>query len=279
MASNIVAAGYPMIVFTRTMQRAGPLVDAGVSAAANPAEVAANADTVITMLPDSSDVVAVAEGPNGLFAGAHDGLTWIDMSSIIPSTAREIARRAASYGIACLDAPVSGGEQGAIDGTLSIMVGGPDQLFERCVPLLSCMGASIVRIGETGSGQVAKVCNQVVVGCTIGAVAEALVLAVKAGVDPARVREALLGGFAGSKVLEAHGERMLTRTFAPGSRSALHQKDLVNALDTARTHQSVLALTAVVAQLMAAQAAAGEADLDHSALVKVYERLSSQTIA
>jgi 2-hydroxy-3-oxopropionate reductase len=230
------------------------------------------------MLPDSSDVLDVLNGSDGILAGANEGLVWIDTSSILPSVAREAAQRASNIGVLCLDAPVSGGEKGAIDGTLSIMVGGPRAVFDQCLPILRCLGASVVHMGDSGSGQVTKVCNQVVVGCTIAAVAEALVMATKAGVDPAKVREALLGGFAQSKVLEVHGRRMLDRAFEPGFRSVLHQKDLFNALATGRSSSSALVLTAAVSQLMAAQTAAGDGDLDHSALVKVYELLANQRL-
>ncbi len=276
MARNLLNAGYPVIVHSRSRQRADDLVSEGARWASSPSDVARAATVVVTMLPDSSDVRDVADGPSGLFAGASPGLTWIDMSSIDPQVTRSLAVRAAQFGIECLDAPVSGGERGAVDATLSIMVGGPQATFDRCLPLLSRLGGAVVRVGDTGAGQLAKVCNQIVVGCTIAAVAEALTLAGQAGVDPAAVRQVMLGGLASSRVLEVHGERMLRRTFAPGFRAVLHRKDLLNALDAARGSGSALFLTALVSELMTAQVAAGGGDLDHAALVKVYESLSGR---
>ncbi|MFI5046695.1 MAG: 2-hydroxy-3-oxopropionate reductase [Acidimicrobiia bacterium] len=274
MAQNLVSAGYPLTVTTRTRARAESLLDAGSQWAASPAAVADASDVVITMLPDSTDVIDVAHGSEGLLAGARADVTWIDMSSIAPAVTTMLAREAAEHGVDCLDAPVSGGEQGAIDGTLSIMVGGPRQVFDRCLPILQTLGASVVHVGDTGAGQVTKLCNQMIVGTTIAAVAEALVLADKSGVDPAAVRQVLLGGFAQSKILDVHGQRMLDRSFRPGFRSALHQKDLANALDAARQAASPSPLTAIVMQLLTALQAAGGGDLDHSALVQVYEALA-----
>lgn len=274
MAHNLLAAGYPLVVHSRTMERAAPLIRAGAAAAGSPAAVAKAAEVVITMLPDTPDVEQVAEGSDGLFAGASEGLVWIDMSSISSAASTELAARAAARGIAMLDAPVSGGETGAVAGTLSIMVGGDEVTFERCLPVLRVMGGSVVRVGGPGAGQLAKACNQIVVGCTLAGVAEALVLAGKAGVDAAKVREVLLGGFAQSRILDVHGERMLTGDFAPGFRASLHRKDLVNALDAGRTYGSSLMLSSLVTELLNAQIAAGDGDLDHSALVKVYEALA-----
>lgn len=278
MAQNLIRSGYQLTVYSRSMHKATALLDQGANAASTSAEVARASDLVITMLPDSPDVTAVLLGDEGLLAGAQPGLTWVDMSSIAPTVAQDLAQHAGSAGVIPLDAPVSGGEKAAIEATLSIMVGGEAQDFDRCLPVLRCLGSSVVHVGMAGAGQVAKVCNQVVVGCTIAAVAEALVLAAKAGVDPAKVREALLGGFAGSKILEVHGQRMLDGLFDPGFRQVLHRKDLANALEAARTYGSTLALSSVVAELMNAQIAAGDGDLDHSALVKVYEVLAHQEI-
>ena len=278
MAQNLIAAGYSLTVFSRSMDRATRLLELGASAASTSSEVARRSDIVITMLPDSPEVSEVLLADEGLLVSARSGLTWIDMSSIAPTVAQDLARRARLAGVVPLDAPVSGGEKGAIEATLSIMVGGAAEDFDRCLPVLHCLGSSVVHVGATGAGQIAKVCNQIVVGCTIAAIAEALVLATKAGVEPAKVREALLGGFAGSKILEIHGQRMLDGLFEPGFRQVLHRKDLANALEAARAYGSTLALSSVVAELMNAQIAAGEGDLDHSALVKVYELLAHQEI-
>ena len=254
------------------------MLDAGSQWAASPAAVADASDVVITMLPDSTDVVEVAHGADGLLAGANVGLTWIDMSSIAPAVTTMLAREAIDEGVECLDAPVSGGEQGAIDGTLSIMVGGERSVFDRCLPILQVLGGSVVHVGDAGAGQVTKLCNQMIVGTTIAAVAEALVLASKSGVDPAAVREVLLGGFAQSRILDVHGQRMLERNFRPGFRSALHQKDLANALDAARQVASPSPLTSIVMQLLTALQAADGGDLDHSALVQVYEALAGSDL-
>lgn len=279
MARNVLGAGYELVVHTRTAARARSLEEAGAAVAASPAAVAEAVDIVITMLPDTPDVEQVAEGDDGLFAGASAGLVWIDMSSISPTTSTALAPRAAAHGVAMIDAPVSGGETGAEAGTLSIMVGGDEATFERCVPLLRTMGSSVVRVGGPGAGQVAKACNQIVVGCTLAGVAEALVLAAKAGVDAGKVREVLLGGFAQSRILDVHGERMLSGNFAPGFRASLHRKDLVNALAAGRAYGSSLLLSSLVAELLGAQVAAGDGDLDHSALVKVYEALAGARLA
>jgi 2-hydroxy-3-oxopropionate reductase len=273
MARNLLETGYPLTVCSRTPARADELVDAGARWADTPAGVASASDVVVTMLPDSPDVVAVVTGDDGVVVGAHDDLVWIDTSSIAPATTRALVAVAAPHGIRCLDAPVSGGEQGAIDATLSIMVGGPRAVFDECLPILTTLGRSVVHVGDAGAGQVTKLCNQAVVGATIAAVAEALTLAERAGVDPVVVREVLLGGFAQSRVLDAHGQRMLDRAFEPGFRAALHRKDLVNALDAARDASSPTPLTAAVEQLLAGLCAAGGSDLDHAALLLVYEEL------
>jgi 2-hydroxy-3-oxopropionate reductase len=278
MATNLLRDGHLVAVHSRTPDRAKPLSEAGAVLVDSSAEVARRSDVVITMLPDSPDVALVAEGPDGIFSAASAGMTWIDMSSISPTVARRLAGSAQEQGIECLDAPVSGGERAAIDGTLSIMVGGPESTFERCLPILTCLGGSIVRVGEAGAGQVAKACNQMIVGINIAAVAEALVLGAKAGVDPARIREALLGGFAQSRVLDVHGERMLKHADAPGFRIRLHQKDLGIALDLARSTSANASLSALVLQLMNASVASGRGDLDHSALAQVYEALANHTL-
>jgi 2-hydroxy-3-oxopropionate reductase len=201
-------------------------------------------------------------------------LVWIDISTISPIAAQELARQAEGVGIDALDAPVSGGEQGAGDATLAIMVGGSRHAYERCLPLLRCLGTTIAHMGGAGAGQVTKACNQMVVGITIAAVSEALVLGSKARIDPAQMREVLLGGFAASRVLDLHGRRMLDGNFQPGGRIELHRKDLDIALAMAREIGAAAPLSALVLQLMHAAAAAGDGDLDHAALVRVYERLN-----
>jgi 2-hydroxy-3-oxopropionate reductase len=280
MATNLVLAGYSLTVNDLDAGRAASLLELGAAWAGDAATAARAADVVITMVPDSPDVAAAATGPQGLLAGSSAGMTWIDMSSISPVTARELAQQAADAGVDMLDAPVSGGQKGAVEGTLSIMVGGPETVLDRCRPLLQCLGTTIVHIGdEVGAGQVAKACNQMVVGVTIGVVAEALVAAAKAGVDPERIREALLGGFAQSRILDLHGRRMLDRAFDPGFRIRLHQKDLAIGTSMARTYGTPAPLTALTLELMNAAAAAGAGESDHSALVLVYERLAEDSVA
>lgn len=278
MAMNLARAGYQLTVNTRTASRAQPILKVGAMWEGDAASVARASDIVITMLPDSPDVAAVIEGSSGVLADAHEGMTWIDMSTISPVVTRRLADLAHERGVDSLDAPVSGGEKGAVEGTLSIMVGGPLEVFERCLPLLECMGQSIVHIGGTGTGQIAKLCNQMIVGTTIAAVGEALVVGAKAGADPAKIREALLGGFAQSRILDVHGQRMLEGALQPGFRIRLHQKDVGIALDAARSFSAAAPLTALVAQLMNSAIAAGEGDRDHSALIRVYESLADIVI-
>jgi 2-hydroxy-3-oxopropionate reductase len=279
MARNLLEAGYPLSVHTRTPGRANELVEAGAHWCPSPRAVAADSDVVLTMLPDSPDVLAVADGPEGLLAGARSGLTWIELSSIDPAVTLRLTQRAQQDGVWCLDAPVSGGEQAAIAGSLSIMVGGEREVFEKWYSLLGILGTSVIYVGGTGSGQVAKLCNQVVVGGTIAAVAEALVLAGRHGVDPSLVREAMLGGFARSRVLEVHGQRMLEQNFAPGFRTSLHLKDLTNALRAGEASDSALPVSSVVAGLMESQLSDGIGELDHSALFTVIDSLSGRAAA
>jgi 2-hydroxy-3-oxopropionate reductase len=279
MAGHLLDAGHELVVNTRTREKAASLEEQGAAWARSAREVAAAVDVVITMLPDSGDVEAVAEGADGLLAGARQGLLWIDMSSISPLATRRLAAVAGECEVSCLDAPVSGGEVGAKQATLTIMVGGDADDFAAAAPIFRTLGSTIVLVGDNGAGQVAKACNQLVVGGTIALVAEALVTAAKAGVDPARVRDALLGGFAQSRILEVHGERMLKRTFQPGFRVRLHQKDLAIGLELGRGVSAALPMTAAVSQLMNALAAAGGGDLDHSALATVYETLGAKMLA
>ncbi len=274
MARNVLKAGYPLAVYNRTAAKAAPLVAEGAAQAASPAEVARSADVVVTMVTDSPDVEAVVEGEDGLLAGASAGTTWIDMSTISPTVTRRLGAAAAERGVDSLDAPVSGGPPGAEAGTLSIMVGGRKDVFDGCLPLLQVMGKTIVHVGELGAGQVTKACNQVVIAATLAGIAEALVMGAKAGVDPALIRQALLGGYAGSRLLEVHGERMIDHAFAPGFFARLHNKDLHIVIDLARNLSVAVPVTALAAQHFNALVADGDGELDNSAMLKVYERLA-----
>jgi 2-hydroxy-3-oxopropionate reductase len=278
MARNLRRAGYPLLVHNRTRAKEDALVSEGASAAGSPREVASHADVVITMLPDSPDVEAVYLGEDGVIAGARQGQLLIDMSSIAPAVAREVASAASGVGAPMLDAPVSGGDVGARDGTLSIMVGGSDDAFERARPLFDVLGKTVVHMGESGTGQTAKVCNQILVAVTIEAVSEALVLASKAGVDPERLIEVLSGGLAGNRVMEVRRRNFLEHDFTPGFKLALHHKDLGIALRTARELDVFVPTTAIVDQMLAALEAAGDGGLDHSALLKVIEQASAHQI-
>ena len=274
MASNLIKAGATVTVHNRGRGAVEALAAEGAETADNSREVAEASDVVITMLPDSPDVEDVVLGEDGVAEGLREGGLLIDMSTITPATARAVHAALAERGVEAVDAPVSGGQPAAQSGDLSIMAGGSEAAFERARPVFDVLGKSAVHIGPPGAGQVAKAANQIVVALTIQAVAEALVLARKAGVDPAKVREALLGGFAQSKILEAHGQRMLDRSFDPGFRLELHRKDLAIALQTAREEGVPLLATAQAAELMNALLAQGAGDRDHSALVQVYEQLS-----
>lgn len=278
MAGHLLAAGH--LLFVRTRSKVPPaLVDGGATVCTSARGVAERADIVFLMLPDTPDVEQVLFGEYGVAAGLARGKAVVDCSSIDPIATRGFARRIAELGCDFLDAPVSGGEVGARAASLSIMVGGEAMAFERVRPLLALMGKNITHVGAVGDGQVCKVANQIIVGLNIAAVAEALVFAAKAGADPVRVRQALMGGFAASRVLEVHGERMIQRTFAPGFRIALHQKDLNLALQGARTLGVALPQTALAAQLMQCCAALGLAQSDHSALVQALETMAQHTLA
>jgi 2-hydroxy-3-oxopropionate reductase len=274
MARNLIKAGYPLVVHNRSRAAVDELSREGAQPAASSKEVAARSEVIITMLPDSPDVELVYTGENGIFAGAKAGMLLIDMSSISPVVARKLAGEAEKRGLDMIDAPVSGGEGGAIGATLSIMIGGKANAVERAMPIFQALGKNIVHVGDVGAGQVTKVANQMVVGTTIAIVSEALVLAAKAGVDPAKVRQALLGGFAQSKILEAHGQRMLERNFKPGFRIRLHEKDMKIALATGSEYGVPLMVTSQVAQMMTAMKSMGNGDLDHSGLVKFVEELA-----
>jgi 2-hydroxy-3-oxopropionate reductase len=253
----------------------GELVALGANSAASPKEVAAQSDIIITMLPDSPQVEEVVFGPRGLLEGLRTGALVIDMSTILPSVARKVADAARAKGADALDAPVSGGEVGAKNATLTIMAGGSPAAFERAKPIFEKMGKNITLVGGAGAGQITKAANQIIVGVTIAAVSEALLLVAKAGVDPAKVREALMGGFASSRILELHGNRMILRTFQPGFKIKLHRKDMNIILNTARELGVTLPMSANVAELMNGLVANGGAELDHSALVTMFEKLAN----
>ena len=278
MVRNLVKAGYQVVVYNRSQSAIDELTaeSDAVTAAGSPAEVARAADTVILMLPDSPDVRDVVFGENGVLNGVREGFLLIDMSTIAPSTAIEVSTAVATAGGSALDAPVSGGDKGAIAGTLSIMVGGNETDLKRAMPLFEALGKTIVHIGGPGAGQIAKACNQVMVAVNYAAVSEALVLAERSGVDPEKVAQVLGGGLANSRVLEMRGATMIKGDFQPGFRVDLHRKDLAIALATGRERQSALPITALVSQLYDALSATGGGQLDHSALITVIERMSGE---
>lgn len=278
MSLNILRAGFPLVVHNRSRGAVEEVVASGAEDGRSPRGVAQRAEIILTCLPDSPEVQSVMEGPNGVFEGISPGKVIVDMSTIAPMVARDLAAKAEKLEAEMLDAPVSGGEIGARQGTLSIMVGGKPEVFERVLPVFQAMGKNIVRIGDAGAGQVAKACNQIIVALTIEAIGEALVLAAKAGVDPARVREALLGGFAQSRVLDVHGQRILDRNFRPGFKARLHHKDLKIALDTGRAYGVPLLATSLVHEIYASLVATGKAELDHSALVTLLEELAGMAV-
>jgi len=275
MALNLLAAGRSLTVHSRSAGPVDEVVAAGATRASSAAEVAAASDVTITMLPDTSDVELVLTGEDGVLEGVAADSLVIDMSSIDPAPTREMAEAFAKRDVAMLDAPVSGGERGAIDGTLSIMVGGEPDAVTRAMSIFEVLGKTIVHVGPSGAGQVTKACNQLVVAATIEAVAEALLLAERSGVDPARVREALLGGFAGSKILEVHGQRMLDRTFAPGFRIRLHRKDARIVEEAANATGTPIPSFEVVAAQLQRALDAGDGELDHSGLYVELERMLS----
>jgi 2-hydroxy-3-oxopropionate reductase len=271
MAHNLLKRGFPLLVHSRSQGPVEELVTAGAARAGSPAEIARGATRIITMLPDSPDVERVLEGDDGVFAAMQRGSILIDTSTIAPATARRLAARAATLGAVMLDAPVSGGEIGAINATLSIMAGGDAAAFATVRPLLEAMGnpERIIRIGESGAGQICKVCNQMVIGGALAAVSEAFALARKAGVEPALVRQALLGGFAASRVLEVHGERILQANYKPGFRAALYAKDLRIASATLAEHGTPAPVSAVIHQLVEALVASGRGEEDYAALATI----------
>lgn len=274
MSKNLLKAGYELVVYDIVRAAVDDVVAAGAEAAGSPREVAEKCDKFITMLPNSPHVKEVVLGSNGLIEGARPGSILIDMSSIDPMVSREVAGKLAEKGIRMLDAPVSGGEPKAIDGTLSIMVGGKQEDFDECYNILKVMGASVVRTGEIGAGNVTKLANQIIVALNIAAMSEALVLATKAGVDPDLVYQAIRGGLAGSTVLDAKAPMVMDGNFKPGFRINLHIKDLANALAAGHSVGVPLPLTAGVMEILQALKVDGLGDADHGAIIRFYEKLS-----
>jgi len=274
MAKNLIKAGYPLTVYDIVPEKVAGLVKAGAQAGSSNKEVAAKSDLVITMLPNSPEVKVAVLGPGGVLEGARAGMILIDMSSIAPLASQEVAAEAKKKGVAMLDAPVSGGEPKAIDGTLAIMVGGPKDTFEQVKDILAVMGGSVTRVGEIGSGNTTKLANQIIVALNIAAMSEAMVLATKAGVDPERVFEAIKGGLAGSTVLNAKMPLVLAGNFKPGFRIELHIKDLANALDTAHAVGVPVPLSSVVMEAMQALKVDGKGGDDHGGIVQFYEKLA-----
>jgi 2-hydroxy-3-oxopropionate reductase len=278
MAAHLLAAGHTVHLHTRS-QIPAPLLQAGGLACSSAQEVAEKADIIFMMLPDTPDVEAVLFSAQGVAAGLTSGKTVVDMSSISPVLTKAFARKINELGCAYMDAPVSGGEVGAKAASLTIMVGATEATFEKVLPLLQCLGKNITLVGSNGDGQTCKVANQIIVALNIAAVGEALLFASKAGADPAKVRQALMGGFAASRILEVHGERMIKRTFNPGFRIGLHQKDLGLALQGARELGLALPQTAGAAQLMQVCSANGLENLDHSGLVRALEIMGNHQVA
>jgi 2-hydroxy-3-oxopropionate reductase len=274
MSKNLIKAGYELIVVDRNQAAVDEVVAAGAKSAATAKDAAEQTDIIITMLPNSPHVKEVVLGANGVLEGAKKGSVFIDMSSIAPLVSRELAAKLAEKGVEMLDAPVSGGEPKAIDGTMSVMVGGKQNVFEQCYPVMKAMAGSVVRTGEVGAGNVTKLANQVIVALNIAAVSEALVLASKAGVEPDLVYQAIRGGLAGSTVLDAKAPLMMDRKFDPGFRINLHIKDLANVLETSHEMGVPLPLTAAVMEMMQALRVDGMGDADHGGLVKYYEKMA-----
>jgi 2-hydroxy-3-oxopropionate reductase len=268
MAGNLLKAGFRLVVYNRSAPAVEDLVAQGATRAPSPAELARRVTRVITMVPDSPDVEQVLAGEHGVFSTIQPGTIIIDCSSIAPTAARNLAQQAEALGARMLDAPVSGGEIGAVSGTLSIMVGGDPAAFAEVKPILDAMGNpdKVIRVGDSGAGQITKVCNQMVIGGTLAVVSEAFALAIKAGVDPARVREALLGGFAASRVLEVHGERILTENYKPGFRAHLYGKDMRIAAETLAATGTPAPVSTVVQDLVSELLARGRGEMDYSAL-------------
>ena len=274
MALNLLKGGFDLTVWARRDASMASLLEAGATGAAGPAEVAAGCDVVFSMVSDAADVEQVALGAGGVADGARPGLIYVDMSTIAPAAAQGIAERLAARGVIMLDAPVSGGEVGAINAGLTIMVGGDEAAFGKVKPMLASMGKSVTLIGGSGAGQVTKACNQILTGVTVVAVAEAFNFARKSGVDAGKVREALLGGFAYSRILENHGQRMLDRNFKPGFKAWMHQKDMNIVMQEAHRLGLMLPNSAATAQLFNAMVGSGMGEEDSVAALKLFEQLS-----
>ena len=274
MALNLLKAGYPVTVHNRHPDPVKELVADGATEVASGKEVAERTEIIVTMLPDSADSEDVILGKNGVLEGAREGSVVIDMSSIAPLVSQKIAAQAAKVKVEMLDAPVSGGQPGAIAGTLAIMVGGKEEVFQRCLPILDVMGRSVVRVGDVGAGNVVKLANQIIVAANIEAIGEAFVLAQKAGIDPGLVFQAIRAGLAGSNALEAKAPMIMERNFNPGFRIRLHQKDLHNALLTGKELGVPLPVTSLVQQMLGALINAGKGEDDHSAIVNFIEDLA-----
>ena len=278
MAKNLMDAGYELSVHNRSREPVDELAEDGAAAATSPKDVAENSDVIVTMLPDSPQVEEVVLGEDGVLEGIREGTLLVDMSTISPVVTEELAEAVNKQGASMLDAPVSGGDVGAIEGTLAIMVGGSEEDFERAKPLFDVMGKTVTHVGPTGTGQVTKAANQVVVALTIEAVSEALVLGSKGGVSPEKILDVLSGGLAGNKVMEVKREKFLSHTFDPGFRSELHHKDLGIALAAGREYGVALPVTAIVDQMLLSMKKKGWGGEDHSALLRVIEDLSQHTI-
>jgi 2-hydroxy-3-oxopropionate reductase len=279
MAKNLMEAGYELVLQNRSTEKAEELAKEGnATPAGSPQEVAEACDVVITMLPDSPDVEAVVAGEGGVLEGIREGALLVDMSTISPVVTEELAAKVREKGASMLDAPVSGGDVGAIEGALSIMAGGSEEDFERARPLFDVMGKVATHVGPIGAGQVVKACNQIVVALTIEAVSEALVLGSKGGVAPEKLVEALSGGLAGSAVMEAKKEKFFSHDFEPGFRIELHHKDLGIALAAGREYGVALPVTAIVDQMLEASKAKGRGDRDHSALLTLLEEAAQHEI-
>jgi 2-hydroxy-3-oxopropionate reductase len=274
MSKNLIKAGYSLVVHDKNREPVRELVDSGAQEASSSREAAEKSQVVITMLPNSPDVREVALGKDGIIEAARPGLIYIDMSSIAPLAAQEVASRMSEKGVQMLDAPVSGGEPGAVAGTLAIMVGGDEKIFQQVKPILQTMGKSVERVGDIGAGNTTKLANQIMVAVNIAALSEALVLGCKAGVDPEKIFQAVRGGLAGSNCLNAKAPLIMERKFDPGFRIRLHIKDLANALETGRSVGVPLPLTSLVMEFMQALRVAGEEEKDHGALVHFFERLA-----
>jgi len=274
MSRNLLKAGYQLVVYDINAEAVRELTAAGAETAASPKEVARQCDIIVTMLPNSPHVKAVALGPNGIIEGARPGMILVDMSSIAPLAAQEVAKSLAEKGVDMLDAPVSGGEPKAIAGTLSIMVGGKKEIFGRCKEMLGKMGTSVVLCGAIGAGNTTKLANQIIVALNIAAMSEALVLGAKAGVNPETIYQAIRGGLAGSTVLDAKAPMVLSGNFKPGFRIELHIKDLANALETGHEVGVPLPLTSQIMEIMQALKVDGKAGNDHGGIIQFYEKLA-----